>query len=106
MTHQNVADGDALAKLPDQIPREEPIDVICGDGAYDTKLSKAMPCGLLLHAVLFLRFHPEKMCRSWASGYASGVWRNSVVDAIAYDGRREWKKESGYHRRSLDEAIA
>ncbi|MEX3591940.1 MAG: IS5 family transposase, partial [Burkholderia sp.] len=37
MTHQNVADGDALAKLLDQIPREEQIDVIGGDGAYDTK---------------------------------------------------------------------
>ncbi|KAF1018098.1 MAG: IS5 family transposase ISBam3 [Burkholderia gladioli] len=46
MTNQNVAKGDALAKLLDQIPREEKINVICGDGAYDTK-----PC----HAAIVAR---------------------------------------------------
>ncbi|MEX3592965.1 MAG: IS5/IS1182 family transposase, partial [Burkholderia sp.] len=30
-------------------------------------------------------------------------WRNGAVDAIARDGRREWKQHSGYHRRSLAE---
>ncbi|MEX3593017.1 MAG: IS5/IS1182 family transposase, partial [Burkholderia sp.] len=29
--------------------------------------------------------------------------RNGAVDAIARDGRREWKQDSGYHRRSLAE---
>ncbi|MEX3591776.1 MAG: transposase [Burkholderia sp.] len=46
MTHQNVADGDVLAKLLDQIPHEKQIDVIGGDGAYDTK-----PC----HAAIAAR---------------------------------------------------
>ncbi|KAF1014455.1 MAG: hypothetical protein E5299_00726 [Burkholderia gladioli] len=40
MTNQNVADGEALAKLLEKIPRKEQIDVIDDDGAYDT-----MPCG-------------------------------------------------------------
>ncbi|MEX3592849.1 MAG: IS5/IS1182 family transposase, partial [Burkholderia sp.] len=31
------------------------------------------------------------------------AWRNGAVDAIACDGRREWKQHSGYHRRSLAE---
>ncbi|KAF1016620.1 MAG: hypothetical protein E5299_00460 [Burkholderia gladioli] len=31
------------------------------------------------------------------------TWRNGAVDAIARDGRREWKKDSAYHRRSLAE---
>ncbi|KAF1017759.1 MAG: hypothetical protein E5299_00351 [Burkholderia gladioli] len=31
------------------------------------------------------------------------AWRNGAVDAIARDGRREWKQHSGYHRRSLAE---
>lgn len=31
------------------------------------------------------------------------TWRNDAVDVIARDGRREWKKDSGYHRRSLAE---
>ncbi|KAF1011729.1 MAG: IS5 family transposase ISBam3 [Burkholderia gladioli] len=59
MTNQNVADGDALAKLLDQIPREEQIDVIGGDGAYDTKPSHAMRP--LLHAVLLLRFRNARV---------------------------------------------
>ncbi|KAF1005029.1 MAG: hypothetical protein E5299_02309 [Burkholderia gladioli] len=59
MTNQNVADGDALAQLLDQIPREEQIDVIGGDGAYDTKPSHAMRP--LLHAVLFLRFRHARV---------------------------------------------
>ncbi|KVC90614.1 transposase [Burkholderia ubonensis] len=36
MTHQDVADGEVLPELLDQIPTGEPIDII-GDGAYDTQ---------------------------------------------------------------------
>ncbi|KAF1014358.1 MAG: hypothetical protein E5299_00816 [Burkholderia gladioli] len=43
MTHQSMADGDALAKLLDQIPRDEQIDVIGDDGAYDTKRGRHSP---------------------------------------------------------------
>ncbi|KAF1018091.1 MAG: hypothetical protein E5299_00072 [Burkholderia gladioli] len=59
MTNQNVADGDALAKLLDQIPREEQIDVIGGDGAYDTK-----PC----HAAIAARralLHKSNVRTPW-----------------------------------------
>ena len=31
--------------------------------------------------------------------------RNEALDAIAQNGRREWKKRSGYHRRSLAENL-
>ncbi len=37
MTHQDVADGDVLAELLDQIPDDEQLDVIGSDGAYDSK---------------------------------------------------------------------
>ncbi|CAN0625128.1 transposase [Burkholderia multivorans] len=43
MTHQDVADGNVRAELFDQIPGNEQIDIIGGDGAYDSK-----PC----HAAL------------------------------------------------------
>ncbi|AXV88855.1 hypothetical protein CJO78_21405 (plasmid) [Ralstonia solanacearum] len=33
------------------------------------------------------------------------AWRNAVVDAIEKNGRREWKRASGYHRRSLVENL-
>ncbi|MEX3592277.1 MAG: IS5 family transposase [Burkholderia sp.] len=99
MTNQNVADGDALAQLLDQIPREEQIDVIGGDGAYDTK-----PC----HAAIAARsaipsIPPREGAVHWPADMPGAAWRNGAVDAIARDGRREWKQESGYHRRSLAE---
>ncbi|XDJ35988.1 MAG: IS5 family transposase [Burkholderia sp.] len=99
MTNQNVADGDALAKLLDQIPREEQIDVIGGDGAYDTK-----PC----HAAIAARsaipsMPPREGAAHWPADMPGAAWRNGTVDAIARDGRREWKQHSGYHRRSLAE---
>ncbi|XDJ35182.1 MAG: IS5 family transposase [Burkholderia sp.] len=99
MTNQNVADGDALAKLLDQIPREEQIDVIGGDGAYDTK-----PC----HAAIAARsaipaIPPREGAVHWPADMPGAAWRNGAVDAIARDGRREWKQDSGYHRRSLAE---
>ncbi|MEX3592927.1 MAG: transposase, partial [Burkholderia sp.] len=100
MTNQNVADGDALAKLLDQIPREEQIDIIGGDGAYD---NKAMLCSHCCTQCYSFDSAPRG-CRSLSSGYARcGVARNGAVDAIARDGRREWKQDSGYHRRSLAE---
>ncbi|KAF1018175.1 MAG: IS5 family transposase ISBam3 [Burkholderia gladioli] len=99
MTHQNVAEGDALAKLLDQIPREEQIDVIGGDGAYETK-----PC----HAAIAARsaipsIPPHEGAAHWPADMPRAAWRNGAVDAIARDGRREWKQDSGYHRRSLAE---
>ncbi|MEX3592019.1 MAG: IS5 family transposase, partial [Burkholderia sp.] len=99
MTNQNVADGDALAKLLEQIPREEQIDVIGGDGAYDTK-----PC----HAAIAARsaipsIPPREGAAHWPADMPGAAWRNGAVDAIARAGHREWKQNSGYHRRSLSE---
>ncbi|MEX3591859.1 MAG: IS5 family transposase, partial [Burkholderia sp.] len=84
MTNQNVADGDALAKLLDQIPREKQIDVIGGDGAYDTK-----PC----HAAIAARsaipsIPPREGAVHWPADMPGAAWRNGAVDAIARDGRR------------------
>ncbi|MEX3592373.1 MAG: IS5 family transposase [Burkholderia sp.] len=101
MTHQNVDDGDTLAKLLDQIPREEQIDVIGGDGAYDTK---PCPCHAAIAARSAIRSIPPRAgAVHWPADMPGAAWRNGVVDAIARDGRREWKQDSGYQRRSLAE---
>lgn len=99
MTHQDVADGDVLTELLDQIPGDEQIAIIRGDGAYDTK-----PC----HAAIAARgatpsIAPREGAAHWPTHTPGATWRNDAVDAIARDGRREWKKDSGYHRRSLAE---
>ncbi|KVP40503.1 transposase [Burkholderia ubonensis] len=37
MTRQDVADGNVLAELLDQMPTDERLDSVDGDGAYDSK---------------------------------------------------------------------
>jgi len=39
----------------------------------------------------------------WPENTADAGWRNEAIAAIAKGGRSEWKKRSGYHRRSLVE---
>ncbi|KAF1010284.1 MAG: IS5 family transposase ISBam3 [Burkholderia gladioli] len=78
MTNQNVANGDALAKLLDQIPRDEQTDVIVGDGDYDTK-----PC----HAAIAARssaipaIPPRQGAAHWPADMPGAAWRNGAVDA-------------------------
>ncbi|WP_217591286.1 IS5 family transposase [Burkholderia sp. GbtcB21] len=99
MTHQDVADGDVLAELLAQIPAGEQLDVVGGDGAYDSKAC---------HAAIAARgampsIPPREGAAHWSANTSGATWRNDAVDAIARAGRREWKNASGYHRRSLAE---
>lgn len=101
MTHQDEGDGEVLPDLLDQIPTDVPIDTIGGDGAYDTK-----PC----HAQIAARaatpsIPPREGAIPWPDSTPGAAWRNAAIDAIANSSRREWKQESGYHRRSLAETL-
>jgi hypothetical protein len=99
MTHQDVDDASVLPGLLAQIPADEPIDTIGGDGAYDTK-----HC----HAAITARgatpsIPPREGAKPWPERTPGASWRNEAIGDIAQNGRREWKKRSGYHRRSLVE---
>jgi hypothetical protein len=99
MTHQDVDDASALPGLLAQIPVDEPIDTIGGDGAYDTK-----QC----HKAITERgatpsIPPREGAKPWSESIPGASWRNEAINGIARDGRDEWKKRSGYHRRSLIE---
>jgi Transposase DDE domain len=101
MTHQDVDDASALPDLLDQIPSDTPIEIIGGDGAYDTKRS---------HATIAARgalpsIPPREGAMPWPESTSGAGWRNQAIDAIAQSGRAEWKKGSGYHRRSLVENL-
>jgi len=101
MTHQDVGDSDVLPDLLDQLPPETSADTIGGDGAYDTK-----SC----HAAIAQRgaqpsIPPREGASSWPEATPGAAWRNAAIDAIANSSRREWKKASGYHRRSLVENL-
>ncbi|MDR6500221.1 hypothetical protein J2785_003377 [Burkholderia ambifaria] len=99
MTHWDVADVDVLAELLDRIPEDEQLDVIGGNGAYDSK-----PC----HAAIATRnatpsIPPHEGAVHWPANTPGATWRTDTVDTITRVGRREWKKASDYYRRSLAE---
>ncbi|WP_321793981.1 IS5 family transposase [Burkholderia pyrrocinia] len=101
MTHQDVGDADVLPDLLEQLPPDTSVDILGGDGAYDTK-----SC----HAAIAARggqpsIPPREGAMPWPETTPGAAWRNAAIDAIAKNGRREWKKASGYHRRSLVENL-
>ncbi|KWI73438.1 IS5 family transposase, partial [Burkholderia stagnalis] len=99
MTHQEVADGEVLPELLDQIPADEPIDTVGGDGAYDTQACYA--------AITARGATPSIPAREgavhWPSTTPGGIQRNVAIDTVAQSSRREWKQQSGYHGRSMAE---
>jgi hypothetical protein len=99
MTHQDVDDASVLPGLLGQIPADEPIETIGGDGAYDTKHCHAAIAALGATPSI----PPREGAKPWPEHTPGASWRNEAIGDIARDGRREWKKRSGYHRRSLVE---
>ncbi len=99
MSHQDVVDGDVLAELLDQIQTDEQLDAVGGDGAYDSK-----PCRAAIAARgATSSTPPSEGAAHLKAATAGAACRNEMDDTIARLGRREWKKGSGYRRRSLAE---
>lgn len=101
MTHQDVGDAEVLPDLLGQIPAGTPISIVGGDGAYDTR-----QC----HAVIAARgaapsIPPRDGAAPWPQRIPGAAWRNDALEAIGRGSRREWKRSSGYHRRSLAETL-
>lgn len=99
MTHQDLADGDVLAELLEQIPTGERLDSVRDDGAYDSK-----PC----HAAIAARGATPSIpsCDGavhWKATVPGAAWRNESVGTTSRLGRREWKKGCGYHGPTLVE---
>jgi hypothetical protein len=101
MTHQDVDDASALPDLLDQIPADVPIDIVGGDGAYDSRQSHAVIAARDAQAAI----PPREGAVPWPQNIPGAGWRNEAIKAIATWGRAQWKKQSGYHRRSLVENL-
>ena len=95
------AEGDApmLPELLSQIPADEVILSVSGDGAYDTKGSHAAIAARGATAIIPTR----KNGQPWKENTAGAKARNEILRATRYLGRTIWKKWSAYHRRSLVE---
>ena len=99
VTTNGIGDAPVLPDLLAQIPLNERIATVGGDGAYDTKKCHAAIAGRHAEAVIPVR----RNGRPWKEDGPGVDARNETLRAIKRLGRTIWKKWSGYHRRSLVE---
>ncbi|MBV5347007.1 IS5 family transposase [bacterium] len=101
LTENNVSDDQAVEKLLEQI--EQTIIDFAADGAYD---KRKVYDSLNAHSpAVNILIPPRKNARIWKHGNTKTerLKRDENLRAIRKDGRKEWKKNSGYHVRSLAE---
>ena len=101
MTHRDVSDASVLPGLLVQIPQDTPVEVVGGDGAYDTKVARAVIAGRGALAVI----PPVEGAVHWPASQAGAQERNEAIDHIVRSGKQDWKEKSGYHWRSLVENV-
>jgi len=99
LTENSGHDADQVDELLEQI--ESPIDAFAGDGAYDQwkvydGLAKAD-----IEAII----PPRRNAKIKQHGNSSQppLERDEAIREIRRVGRKQWKKDVGYHRRSLSE---
>jgi hypothetical protein len=101
LTKNQVSDDQAVEKLLDQI---EPIILdFAADGAYD---KRKVYDRLNAHSPdVNILIPPRKNARIWKHGNTKveRLKRDENLRSIRKHGRKEWKKNSGYHIRSLAE---
>ncbi|HKF95863.1 MAG TPA: IS5 family transposase [Gammaproteobacteria bacterium] len=99
VTTNNFADSQVLSDLLEQV--EDEIEQVSGDGSYD-KRSCYEAIG---HRQAKAAIPPRKDARIWQHGNSKQqrLIRDENLRRIRQVGRRQWKKEVGYHRRSLAE---
>lgn len=99
VTTNAIGDAPVLPALLAQIPTDERIASVGGDGAYDTKKCHAAIAGRDADPVIPVR----RNGRPWTKDGPGVDARNETLRAIKRLGRAIWKKWSSYHRRSLVE---
>ena len=99
VTTNAIGDAPTLPVLLAQIPGDERILSVGGDGAYDTRDCHAAIAGRGADAVIPVRRNGQP----WIKDGPGVDARNEALRATRRLGRAIWKKWSGYHRRSLAE---
>jgi hypothetical protein len=101
LTENSVSDDNAVAGLLIQIEQE--LDEFAADGAYD---KRKVYDSLNAHSPgVNILIPPRKNARIWKHGNAKAerLKRDENLRSICKHGRKAWKKQSGYHIRSLAE---
>jgi hypothetical protein len=99
VTSNRVGDAQVLPDMLNQIPCDERIDSVSGDGAYGTKNAHTAIVERDAEAIIPVR----KNGKPWKENTSGAQGRNETLRATQRLGRAIWKKWSGYHRRSLVE---
>jgi transposase len=99
VSEAGVADEAAVPDLLLQVPGE--LYQVSADGAYDKRHCYDVLAERGAKAVI----PPRRDAKIWQYGNCAGApWqRDENLRAIRRTGRRRWKQDSGYHRRSLAE---
>ena len=88
-----------LPDLLDQIPSDEQIGTVIGDGAFDTRKCHEAIAARGAAAII----PPRKNAKPWKPGTPGAIARNEALRASRRFGRTIWRRWSGYHRRSRAE---
>jgi transposase len=96
----DVSDGEMLPRLLDGLRAEE-VAQVSADGAYDQRQCYDAINQVKAKAAI----PPRRGARIWQHGNSTQERhvRDENLRAIRQRGRKKWKQESGYHRRSLAE---
>ena len=105
LTSHRVDDASQVAPLLTQI--DEAVGTVGGDGAYDKQkvfdvLAKP-PRGPAMVPLIALR--KDAIIQQHGNSKAPPLARDEILRAMRRKGRKGWKQESGYHRRSLAETL-
>lgn len=99
-TPSREGDSPVLPDLLDQIPQDEQIGSVTGDGAFDTRRCHTAILERGAVAVIPIR----RNGRLWREDCPAATARNDILRATRRFGRAIWKHWSGYHIRSRIEA--
>jgi len=99
VTDNSIGDAPVLPALLHQIPADERIASVSGDGAYDTKDCHEAIALRSAHAIIPTR----KNAKLWKANRCGADARNEILRTTKRVGRAIWKRWSGYHQRSLVE---
>lgn len=102
VTGNDTADGEMLAPLLDQLPASVSVDQVSADGAYDKRVCYE---ALRERRIPHIAIPPQHNAKIWSHGNARAPRhpRDDNLRGIRAAGRKRWKEQIGYHRRSLAE---
>ena len=105
LTSHRIDDASQVVDLLAQV--EEAVGAVGGDGAYDKqKVFDALatpPSGLPIEPIMALR--KDAKIQQHGNCKEPPLARDEILRTMRQKGRKGWKQESGYHRRSLAETL-